>query len=62
MSGEEFLEMATSGAVSNITEDLVKVDSVNVIGGGRVACVVVTSNQYFSFKGEQYVHESFVCM
>ena len=52
MSNEMFLDMVTSGDVSNITQDLVLVDSVNVIGGGKVACLVVTTNQYFTFKGE----------
>ena len=53
MSKEMFLEMTTSEAVSNISEDLVEVNSVKVIGGGKVACAVVTSNQYFTFEGEK---------
>lgn len=52
MPNEMFLEMTTNGDATNITQDLVSVDSINVIGGGKVACVVVTTNQYFTFKGK----------
>lgn len=53
MSSDMLIEMTSSGDATNLSQDLVSVDSINIIGDGKVACVVYTSNQYFTFKGKQ---------
>lgn len=51
MSSDLLLEMVSSGDAKNLSQDLVEVNSISIIGEGKVACVVYTTNQYFNFKG-----------
>ena len=51
MNREIFLEM-TRGEITESRQDLISVDSINIIGDGKVACVVCTTNQFFNYKGK----------
>jgi len=52
MTRDVFLKMTSSGDITNSRQDLIAVNSVNIIGNGKVACAVYTANQYFAYKGK----------
>lgn len=52
MTNETFFEMVTSGDITEGSSQLVSIDTIRLLGDGKVAAATYTSDNYFTYKGK----------